>query len=193
MFNYTQPPLANLNSSEFSSPVSQIVIDEIFSDAIYVFISFVGFLSNSVALFVLSSTVGIRKSRPYILLMNQCLMDILSALSGLINVFAKYAFKNVAMEGAGGELYCNIVNSQLGFAVHVCASSYNLASLSAERMFSVVWPIRHRVSFTPNNMKRVAVMMWLFSIAVIHFQFEWTASESMENVISGRYNRKLIC
>ena len=164
MFNSTLQ-LNNFNSSY--SPITKLIIDEIFSDILYAFISFIGILSNFIAMLILSSTSSIRKSRPYTLLMNQCIMDVLSALSGTFNVIGKYSLKREGLRGLGYELYCNIVHNQLGVAIHVCASSYNLAALSMERMFSVVWPIRHRISFTPTNIKTAAVSIWIFSIAIM--------------------------
>ena len=167
LFNSTLPFLINFNISEFSSTAEESDMNEIFSDVVFVFICFVGILGNSVAVIILSASSSIRKSRPYTLLVNQCLMDILTSVSGEVSILAKYTLKQDGMRGIVDQLLCNLIHNQLGVAVNSCASSYNLAALSIERMFSVVGPIRHRISFTSKNMKRAAVAIWLFSFLSI--------------------------
>ena len=156
-----------LNSSESTFIEVDLVTNELISDLIISFICFIGIMSNAVAMFILSSTSSIRKSRPYVLLVNQCLMDLLALVSSEISKIAKYALKREGMRGFVDQLLCNLVHNDLGVAVHICASSYNLAALSGERMFSVVWPILHRISFTPKNLKRTAVVIWIFSLIAI--------------------------
>ena len=167
MLNSTLANSDKLDSSESTFTELDHVVNEIISDAIIAFISFTGILSNGLAVFILSSTSSIRKSRPYILLVNQCLMDILALLSSEICIAAKYVLKSDGMEGIVDQLLCNLLHNDFFLVVNSCASSYNLAALSAERMFSVVWPIRHRISFTPKNMKRAATAIWLFSFAAM--------------------------
>ena len=167
MLNSTLSLSNKINSSESTFTEVDLVTDELISDLIISFICFIGIMSNAVAMFILSSTSSIRKSRPYVLLVNQCLMDLLALVSSEISKIAKYALKREGMRGFVDQLLCNLIHNDLGVAVHTCASSYNLAALSGERMFSVVWPIHHRISFTPKNLKRAAVAIWLFSLIAI--------------------------
>ena len=167
MFNSTLSVLINSYISEFSSTIDVLDINDIITDLILVFICFVGILGNSVAVIIISASSSIRKSRPYTLLVNQCLMDIITTIFGELSILAKHTLKREGMEGIGDQLICHTIHNQLGMAIHSCASSYNLAALSVERMFSIVWPIRHRVSFTEKNMKLAALAIWLFSVATI--------------------------
>ena len=166
MLNFTLP-LDTLNSSESTFIEVDLIVNELLFDLVVGLVCFIGIMSNAVAMFILSSTSSIRKSRPYVLLVNQCLMDLLALVSSEISRIAKYALKREGMRGFVDQLLCNLVHNDLGVAVHICASSYNLAALSGERMFSVVWPILHRVSFTPKNLRRAAVAIWIFSLIAI--------------------------
>ena len=167
IFNFTQPDLIIFNSSEFSFTVEKHDIDEIIYDLFLLLICFVGILGNSVAVVILSESSSIRKSRPYTLLVNQSVMDILAALSGMLIVITKYTLKREGMRGIVDQFLCHAIHNHLGLVIHSCSSSYNLTALSVERMFSIVWPIRHRISFTPKNMKCAALAIWLFSVVSI--------------------------
>ena len=94
-------------------------------------------------------------------------MDLLSLISGEVSLLAKYTSNRNGLEGIVYQLLCNLIHNGLGLFIHSCASSYNLAVLSAVRMFNIVWPIRHRNSFTPKNIKWAAVLVWLFSILAV--------------------------
>ena len=166
MLNFTLPSDI-LNSSELTFTEVEFIVDEFLFDLVVGLICFLGIINNAVAMFILSSTSSIRKSRPYILLWNQCLMDMLAVVSNAICKIVKYSLKRENMRGLVDQLLCNLIHNHLGVAVHICASSYNLAALSGERMFSVVWPIHHRVSFTQKNLKRAAVAIWIFSFVAM--------------------------
>ena len=167
IFNFSLPDLTDFNSSELSFTVDTNVIDEIVSDVILLLICLIGIVGNSVAVLILSASFSIRKSRPYVLLVNQCLMDTLAALPGVVVIVSKYTLKRDGMEGIFDQLLCHTIHNQLGVVINSTASSYNLSALSVERMFSIMWPIRHRLSFTPKNMKWAALAIWLFSFASV--------------------------
>ena len=166
MLNFTFPSDI-LNSSESTFTEVEFIVDEILFDLVVSALCFVGIISNAVAMYILSSTSSIRKSRPYILLWNQCLMDLLALVSSQISRITKYLSRRQGMHGLVDQLLCNLIHNDLGVAVHICASSYNLAALSGERMFSVVWPIHHRVSFTQKNLRRAARAIWLFAFVAV--------------------------
>ena len=152
----------NLNSSKVHSTLEEIV-----SDSIELFISLFGIFSNIGAIFILSSTPSIRRSRPFTLLVNQCLMDTVALVTREIVVAAKYVLKTDGLHGIWDQFRCHLLDNEIISSIYTCASSYNLAALSAERMFSVVWPIRHRIYFTPRNMRWAAFSILLFSVFVL--------------------------
>ena len=149
----------NLNSSNINS-----ILDDIVSDSIVLFISLFGIFTNIGAIFILSATPSIRRSRPFTLLVNQCLMDTVALVMIQIGFAAKYALKSDGLHGIWDQFRCHLLDNGILSSIHTCASSYNLAALSGERMFSVVWPIPHRIYFTPKNMRRAAFSIWLFSV-----------------------------
>ena len=131
-------------------------------DSIMLFISTVGLMGNSVAMFILTSSVKIRKSKSYILLMNQCLLDVTITVFVINYLALKYLLNWSNMTGSWDLIMCHVVYSQLYITMPIFSSSYNLVAMSVERMTSVVWPIVNKVRCTRRLTLVVAVTTWVF-------------------------------
>ena len=127
-------------------------------------ISLVGLVGNSTAMFILTSSDSIHKSKSYVLLMNQSLLDASTSVAFTIYLVFKYAITWHDMGGAWDSLLCYYIYSQLNCASLIYCSSYNLVVLSVERMISVAWPIWHRVYVSPRLLVWASVGVWVFGL-----------------------------
>ena len=132
-------------------------------------IGVVGVFSNLVALFILTKSKRIRCGQSYVLLMNQSLIDFTCSTHTFVWLAVWFTGRpdNKVTGNASDWFECAIVRTQFMIAWSTCSSSYNLAVLSLERMFSVVKPIAHRVGFNRANQKLVSVAVWALGAAVM--------------------------
>ena len=135
-------------------------------DSVLFLISIVGMAGNSVAMFILTSSVKIRKSKSYVLIMNQCLLDFTTTLFTITYLPLKYFVKWSSMTGSWDLIMCHVIYSQLYISMPIFSSSYNLVSLSIERMTSIVWPVFHKVRCTRRLTLIVAVFTWVFGFTI---------------------------
>ena len=155
-----------MSGSSGSSSMAYIV------DIVLLFNSMVGMAGNSVAMFILTSSVKIRKSKSYVLLMNQCLLDFTTTLFTITYLASKYLLNWSSMTGVWDLILCHVIYSQLYVSIPIFSSSYNLVAMSVERMISVVWPVVHKVRCTRRLTLIVAVSMWVFGFCIaIAFSF----------------------
>ena len=143
-----------------SSSVAYIVDSAVF------LISVVGMTGNSMAMFILTSSVKIRKSRSYVLLMNQGLLDFTTTMFMIPYLLFKYFGHWSNMSGSWDLILCHLIYSQLYTAMPIISSNYNLVALSVERMTSVVWPVFHKVRCTRRMLLIVAVITWVFGFGI---------------------------
>ena len=143
-----------------SSSVAYIV------DSVLFFISWVGLVGNSVAMFILTSSVKIRTSRSYVLLMNQSLLDFTTTLFMITYLPLKYLGNWSNMSGSWDLIMCQVIYSQHNVTMSLFSSSYNLVALSIERMTSVVWPVFHKVRCTRRLTLIVAVTTWVLGFGI---------------------------
>ena len=135
-------------------------------DSIMLLISVVGMFGNSVAMFILTSSVKIRKSRSYVLLMNQCLLDFTTTLFMIPNLLFKYFGHWSSMTGSWDLIICHVIYSQLYATIPIFSSTYNLVALSVEQMTSVVWPVFHKVRCTRKLTLIVSMTTWVFGFGI---------------------------
>ena len=135
-------------------------------DSILFIISMVGMMGNSVAMFILTSNVKIRKSKSYVLIMNQCLLDFTTTLFMITYIASNYLHNWSSMTGSWDLVMCHVIYSQLYVTMPIFSSSYNLVALSVERMISVVWPVVHKVRCTRRLTLIVAVSTWVFGFGI---------------------------
>ena len=141
---------------------------QIYTDCLLSAISLAGIIGNYVALRIITRSRRIRASRPYILLVNQSLLDLVGSILTIVCTATKYAVEwRWPSEFWARWMLCEVLLSQMPFAATTCASSYNLCALSAERMAGVVWPVQHRAHFNARNLRRLAVAVWLLGAALI--------------------------
>ena len=155
--NVTEAMEINANGS---SSVAYIV------DIVQFFISWIGLVDNSVAMFILTSSVKIRKSKSYVLLMNQCLLDFTANIFMITYLPLKYLVHWSNMSGSWDLIMCHVIYSQLYVTMPTFSSSYNLVALSLERMTSVVWPVFHKVRCTRRLTLLIALVTWIFGFGI---------------------------
>ena len=155
--NVTEAREINANGS---SSVAYIV------DSILFFISWVGLMGNSVAMFILTSSVKIRKSKSYVLLMNQSLLDFTTNLFMITYLPIKYLGHWSNMSGSWDLIMCHVIYNNLYVTIPKLSSSYNLVVLSLERMTSVVWPVFHKVRCTRRLTLIVSVITWVLGFGI---------------------------
>ena len=155
--NVTEAMEINANGS---SSVAYIV------DSILFFISWVGLVGNSVAMFVLTSSVKIRNSKSYVLLMNQSLLDFTTNLFMITYLPIKYLGHWSNMSGSWDLIMCHVIYNNLYVTIPKLSSSYNLVVLSLERMTSVVWPVFHKVRCTRRLTLIVSVITWVLGFGI---------------------------
>ena len=136
---------------------------------IRLFILIVGFLGNIFAIFILSCSNSIRKSRIYILLVNQCLLNLVCTtyFLFLFPYNAMHVVKIRTMSGNWDWILCTFVRSHSLPITSSCCSNYNLAASSLERCTSILYPIYHRNVFTRINVKRLCYLIWLLGFIII--------------------------
>ena len=155
--NVTEAMEINANGS---SSVAYIV------DSILFFISWVGLVGNSVAMFVLTSSVKIRNSKSYVLLMNQSLLDFTTNLFMITYLPIKYLGHWSNMSGSWDLIMCHVIYNNLYVTIPKLSSSYKLVVLSLERMTSVVWPVFHKVRCTRRLTLIVSVITWVLGFGI---------------------------
>ena len=155
--NVTEAMEINANRS---SSVAYIV------DSVLFFISWVGLVGNSVAMFILTSSVKIRMSKSYLLLMNQCLLDFTTNLFMITYLPIKYLGHWSNMSGSWDLIMCHVIYNNLYVTIPKLSSSYNLVVLSLERMTSVVWPVFHKVRCTRRLTLIVSVITWVLGFGI---------------------------
>ena len=143
-----------------SSSVAYIV------DSILFFISWVGLVGNSVAMFILTSSVKIRKSKSYVLLTNQSLLDFTTTLFMITYLPLKYHGNWSNMSGSWDLIICHVIYNQLYVTIPRLSSSYNLVALSLGRMISVVWLIFHKGRCTRRMTLIIAVITWVLGFGI---------------------------
>ena len=134
--------------------------------SVLLFNSMVGVMGNSVAMFILTSSVKIRKSKLYVLLMNQCLLDFTTTLFMIIYIPLKYFVQWSRMTGSWDLIMCHVIYSQLYITMPIFSSSYNLVVLSVERMTSILWPVIHKVRCTRRLTLKIAMSTWVFGFGI---------------------------
>ena len=126
-----------------------------------IFIGLVGLFGNSTAMHVMRSSRKINQSKSYVLLMNQCLVDLVMSAMVPIDLFIKYSLHNSDL---ASNLYCYIIHGKFFPTIIVITSTYNLVALSLDRMVSVVWPIQHRTKVTKVGYMWGCLALWSYGL-----------------------------
>ena len=136
-------------------------------EVVMYFTSIVGLSGNSVAVYIIWSSTTIKQSKSYILLINQCLLDIIYNIVIIMYIGARQLLKNKNMSGNIDWCICSFVHSQVIAGIMLTSSSYNLSSLALERMICVLFPIFHRVKITESVLKKVAAFIWIIGPVIM--------------------------
>ena len=136
-------------------------------NAIIIMVSIIGISGNTVALYILTSSTKIKASKPYVLLMNQSLLDLIYCLIVILNISLTYHNVYKDMNGLWDSVLCHLFHSNLNSLIVLCGSSYNLVALSLDRMVSILWPIMHRIKSTRRIMLTSSVVSWIFGCIIM--------------------------
>ena len=130
-------------------------------------LAIVGVTGNGIAMYVLVVGVSIRKHMPYVFLFNQSLADLLSCCWVLsVNYYAVH-IPYGGKSGAVDYLFCVAMRAGYLGAITTLVSTYNLATIAAERTLSILRPVTHRVYVTEMSQKRAAIAVWVVVAALL--------------------------
>ena len=188
--------------SNFTSEVNEFTIprDTLLTTIEYVrlLILSVGTIGNMLAMIIMTNQRSIRKTSFYILLMNQCFLNIICTLYSLYLSLSRiiYLTKIRKMSGNWDLFLCTIFKSHVLTLIASCSSNYNLAASSFERSMSIIYPIYHRNIFTDTNIRRLCVFIWILGCIVMlphafllndispnGFCYYWTRSTNTSTLI----------
>ena len=124
-----------------------------------------GIVGNTIALRVLWSCGRIRKSNHFVFIFNQSAADLLCCASIALTSVLDFGVDISGLSDANLWWFCVFVRGYYVSSVGFFASSYNLATLSLDRMFSVLFPIVHR-SMSRRRQKVIVQAIWTVAAAV---------------------------
>ena len=130
-------------------------------------ISVVGLTGNCIAVFIIYKSKSIRKCNCYILLVSQSIADMGTCLCSFVWIGTIRLVDTTDMAGASDWFICAIVQNQFLLSVTILISSYNLGLVSVERMFSIVYPVFHRLHLDHDNLVRIIAAMWVFGLVAM--------------------------
>ena len=160
--NVTSTYVNDVDADEITSIAVAIPTTSIPLQGAFVLIALFAIFSNSIALYVLSCSHEIRRSKPYVLLANQCLLDGASGVFTIVCLVCVYLVKRQRMNiGTTDWFICSLLHSQLGMAIPACGSSYNLGAMALERMVSVLCPVYHRNRVSNKALRWVSASTWI--------------------------------
>ena len=126
----------------------------------------IGVVANIFALVVIVRTRSLRKHQSSVLITNQTVCDLIACMT-LIVTFAVAMEKDSQLTGSLGELLCRVFVAETLFLVCFFASTFNLVSITIERYFMVVHPIKHRIHFTKRTSYIMVALSWLAGLCFL--------------------------
>ncbi len=134
---------------------------------IYIVISTLGLVGNAMVVAILLGFKSLRKKMTNVFIVNQSILDFLTATTLLLTTLIEYDGRYLS--GLADEIYCRMWLGKVPLWSFLMSSSYNLVALTLERYFKVVYPIKHKVSFTPFKAGVILALVWivgpLFNVA----------------------------
>ena len=133
----------------------------------YLIISIIGIIGNGITILLTMRSSRLRKPRVYVLMVNQSLADMFTCLVALLWIGTDLYVSVGSGRGSGAWLHCVFVRSQFMIAFTTCVSSYNLGLISAERCYSILAPIRHRLRCTKVRLAYASLVVWVYGCALM--------------------------
>ena len=125
----------------------------------------IGVVNNTAALRVLWKCRAIRRSNHFVFIFNQSAADLLCCASVAMTNVLDYGIDTPLLTGGQRWWYCVFWRGLYVTSVGFFASSYNLATLSVDRTFSVRLPIAHR-TMSRRGQKFVVAAIWIVASLV---------------------------
>ncbi|KAK2169079.1 hypothetical protein LSH36_12g08047 [Paralvinella palmiformis] len=146
-----------------SAPVeiSTTIKDKIMK-GFYVGISSLGIFGNIIVLIVLFSLAKMRKKLTSLFIINQSIVDALTALFLLLTTVLPpdgRVYKSLA-----DDFYCRFWVTRFPLWLCIHCSTYNLVALTIERYVSVVHPVVHKLAFNRVKAMLMVATTWLLSV-----------------------------
>ena len=139
----------------------KVMLDVIIANVIAVF----GIVGNTVALRVLWCCRRIRSTNHFVFIFNQSAVDLLCCASVALTSVLDFVIDTSRLTSGQLWWFCVFVRGYYVASVGFFASSYNLATLSVERMYAVRFPIANR-QLSRRLQKIVVLVTWIVSAAV---------------------------
>ena len=154
----TQPEI-HFSSITDTSPQNIAILTAIMS-RIYIAIGTLGITANVAVVYVILRSKRMRRHIPNWFLINQSVADFWSAIFIIGSVFKN---ANLELSGSTGDFICRVWLGGMPLWIGFVASLYNLVTLSLERYFEIVHPIRHKILFTKCMASLALVLIWVWS------------------------------
>jgi hypothetical protein len=127
----------------------------------YLIIGIIGIVGNLFSCVVIARYPPLRKRLANYFIINQCFLDLVTAVSLVINLTIDQNLKNLS--GVSLSVACYLVNTRIFYTSAFAASIWNLSALAAERYFKIVHAVRHKTSVTKTKIVVACVAVWVFA------------------------------
>ena len=129
----------------------------------FLIIGMIGILANAFVIFVLGSSIIIRKKIVNTLIIHQSFVDLFASIA-LVGTAHLSAADKHGLEGVYADIYCFFVMSKWPLWLMMLTSSFSLMFLNVERYISIVYPIFHHTKVTRRRVLLLLPAIWIFAI-----------------------------
>ena len=137
-----------------------VVMD--WANILYISVGALGIVDNSLVIFVLAYKRGMMESTVNVLIMNQSVLDGLSALFIVLGIVFNDPFDIPG--GVWGHLYCLLWISKYQQWACFFSSTYNLVVMNYDRCFAICYPLWYRKVYSRRRLYIVMALVWLSGI-----------------------------
>ena len=117
-------------------------------------------VGNLLVVVVIFQYTKMRRNLTNVYVINQSLIDGAAGLFLILTEALNFHFDR-RLSGIWGEILCRVWAAQIPLWGLLHSSTFNLVALTLERYSSVIYPIKHKVSFTRPKVILSLVCVWL--------------------------------
>ena len=162
-----------MNSQPVDSNTGTLVIMN-WANILYISVGILGVVDNSLVIFVLAYQNDMLKSPVNILIMNQSVLDGLSAAFIVLGVVFNDPFD--VSNDIWGNLYCLLWISKYQQWACFFSSTYNMVVMNYDRCFAICYPLWYRKTYNRGKLYAVMILVWLSGM-VFYIPFATLTSE----------------
>ena len=130
----------------------------------YFIVGGIGLLGNTFVVVVIFSLTSMRKEVTNMFIINQSLIDWLTALLLILGIV--FGEEGQILSGVLGEMYCRLwLNKAIQWSTQL-ASTFNLVAITLERYLAVVHPIKYKMVVSKTKALIAIVLVWLISFLI---------------------------